>query len=225
MSAIRVMVVDDHEMIAQSLSRVLGDEADIQVVGTVGSVSEVAHAAVRLQPDVVIMDYKLADGTGIDATERLRSVRPEAKVVLLTGFADDGVLLAAIEAGCSGFITKDQPATEIVSAIRAAQAGEALISPAMLSRLLPRIRKERTGFDPGLTPRELEVLQLLSQGLTSQAIAERLVLSPHTVRNHIQSILPKLGAHSKLEAVAIAVREGVITMGPDRAVHRGEGGA
>ena len=213
MSAIRVLIVDDHEMIAESLARVLSDETDIEVAGAVGAIAEVEDAVTRLQPDVVIMDYKLRDGDGVAGTEKAKAARSECKVVILTGFADESVLLEAIEAGCSGFITKDQTAVEIVSAIRAAHAGEALISPAMLTRLLPRIRKERSGPSLHLTPRELEVLKLLSEGLTNQAIAERLVLSPHTIRNHIQSILPKVGAHSKLEAVTKAVRQGLIKIG------------
>jgi DNA-binding NarL/FixJ family response regulator len=129
---------------------------------------------------------------------------------MLTGFAEDDVLVAAIEAGCSGYVTKHNAVDEVVSAVRAAAAGEALISPSMLARLLPKLRRGYQGLGSDITPRELEVLRMLAEGLSNRAIADKMSISLHTVRNYVQSLLTKLQAHSKLEAVAAAVKEGII---------------
>jgi len=209
------MVVDDHQLLTQSLLMVLKEEEDLTVVATAASVAEAQVTARRTVPDVVLMDYRLPDGLGTDAARLIRADNPAIKVVMLTGFPDDSILLAAIEAGCSGYITKDSAVGEAISAVRAAHAGEALISPAMLARLLPKLRRDYRGVGSSLTDREREVLRLLAQGSQNQAVADQLFLSVNTVRKHVQSILTKLGAHSKLEAVAIAVREGVIELGDD----------
>jgi len=207
---IRVVVIDDHEMFAQGLQAILSADPAIEVVATAGTV-EAGCAAVRMhEPDVVLMDYELPDGDGAVATERIKAEVPATQVVMVTSFDDETVLVRAIEAGCSGFITKHKAIQEVSSAVRAAHAGEALISPSMLARLLPRLRQNPRGLGADLTPREVEVLKLLADGVSNQQIAEKLVLSMHTVRNHVQNVITKLGAHSKLEAVATAVREGII---------------
>jgi DNA-binding NarL/FixJ family response regulator len=207
---IRVVVVDDHEMFAQGLTAVLGADPTIEVVGTAGSV-EAGVAAVRMHsPDVVLMDYELPDGDGAAATQRIKAEVPDTQVVMVTSFDDEGILVRAIEAGCSGFITKHKAIQEVAAAVRAAHAGEALISPSLLARLLPKLRQNPRGLGSDLTAREVEVLKLLAAGVSNQQIAEELVLSLHTVRNHVQNVITKLGAHSKLEAVATAVREGLI---------------
>src|SRR5438067_1956174 len=203
---ITVLVTDDHAMFAQGVVRSLQEEDDIVVVGTAGSVEESVAAARMHAPDVVLMDYELPDGTGVDAAERIKAELPETKVVMVTSYTDEGVLVRAIEAGCSGYVTKHKVIEEVVSAVRAAAAGEALISPAMLARLRPTKR----GVGADLTSREIEVLSLLAEGLANQAIADKLVISVHTVRHHVQNIITKLQAHSKLEAVATAAREGII---------------
>ena len=207
---IRVVVVDDHEMFAEGLATALGVDPAIDVVATAGTVED-GCAAVRLHaPDVVLMDYELPDGDGATATERIKAEVPDAQVVMVTSYDDESILIRAIEAGCSGFITKHKAIQEVVSAVHAARAGEALISPSMLARLLPKLRRSPRGLGADLTPREVEVLKMLAEGVSNQQIAERLVLSLHTVRNHVQNVISKLGAHSKLEAVAAAVREGII---------------
>ena len=208
--AIRVVIVDDHEMFAQGLTAILGADPSIEVVASAQTVED-GCAAVRLHsPDVVLMDYELPDGDGAAATQRIKSEVPAAQVVMVTSFDDEAILIRAIEAGCSGFITKHKAIQEVTSAVRAAYAGEALISPSMLARLLPKLRQNPKGLGADLTPREIEVLKLLAAGASNQQIAEELVLSLHTVRNHVQNVISKLGTHSKLEAVATAVREGII---------------
>lgn len=156
------------------------------------------------------MDYRLPDRDGVRTTHLIKEDRPETKVGMITSVDDEAVLVQALDAGCSGFVPKNRPMNELVDAVRAAHAGEALVSPDMLARLLPRLRRSYRGLGAELTAREVEVLHLLAEGLTNQAIAQRLTISLNTVRNHVQSILTKLRAHSKLEAVATAVREGII---------------
>jgi DNA-binding NarL/FixJ family response regulator len=206
---IKVMIVDDHEMFVQSLNRILGDTPDIDVVTTAGSIREALQGLDVWNPDVILLDHELPDGPGSRAVAMLKEKRPETKVVMLTSYTDENVLLEAVDGGCSGFITKHQAVEEVVSAVRAAADGEALIEPSMLARLLPRLRQEPEA-KVELTQREREILAMLAEGLSTQAIAAKLVVSVHTVRNHIQNAMSKLGAHSKLEAVSIAVREGII---------------
>ena len=207
---IRVLVCDDHRVVAEGLAMLLEAQPDIEVVGVTGTVAGVCELAASLRPDVVLMDYALPDGDGVAATAAIKAARPEVKVVMLTSFVDVDVLVAAIDAGCAGFVTKHKAADELTTAVRLAAAGEALVSPDMMARLLPRLRPSYHGVGSDLTPREREVLGLLAQGQSKEAIAQRLFLSANTVRNHIQNILGKLGAHSRLEAVATATREGLI---------------
>lgn len=207
---ITVLVVDDHQMFSQGLVRILEEQSDISVVGTAESVQGSVAAARMHKPDVVLMDYELSDGHGVDAAAQIRKDLPDTRVVMLTAYTDDAILVAAIEAGCSGYVTKHKVIEEVVDAVRAAHAGEALISPAMLVRLLPKLRPNKRGVGSDLTERETEVLRLLAEGLSNQAIADKLVISVHTVRHHVQNVITKLQAHSKLEAVATAAREGLI---------------
>jgi len=206
---IRVLIVEDHRMFSQALRMALDETDDIAVTAAVGTTREGVEAARTTRPDVVLMDYRLPDGDGVDAARRIKSDRPDTKVVILTAVSDDGVLREAIQAGCSGYLTKGHTLDELILAVRAAYNGEALISPAMLSRLLDRLSdRSRPGSD--LTARETEVLRLLAEGLSNQAIAKQLYIRLATVRNHVQSVIEKLHAHSKLEAVAAAVRLGLI---------------
>ena len=207
---IRVLICDDHQVVADGLAAVLGIEPGIEVVDVTNSMAEAVVATREQRPDVILMDYGLPDGNGAEATRAVKDVRPEAKVVMLTSFADEETLVAAIEAGCSGFVPKHKGTAELTVAIRLAADGEAVVSPDMLALLLPRLARSERGLGHDLTRREREVLELLGEGESKERIGERLFLSPNTVRNHIQGILSKLGAHSRLEAVAVAVREGLI---------------
>ena len=208
----KVLIVDDHQMVAQALTEVLDQEPDMDVVGRAATVDDAVRLTAVRSPDVVLMDFRLGDGDGVRATELIKRASPEVNVVMVTSVLSESVLVPALEAGCCGFVTKDRPIEEVLAAVRAAHAGESLISPAMLSRLLPSLRPAKKGVGEELTPRELEVLGLLARGLSNPAIADELVLSLKTVRNHVQSVIAKLGAHSKLEAVAAAVRRGLVRL-------------
>lgn len=207
---VAVLIVDDHRMFGESLARLLSDEEGITVLGVATSGAAAVEATERLHPKVVLMDYQLPDHDGVTVAAEIKRRDPSTMVVILTGLSDDRALLAAIDAGCSGFLTKDRAAAEVADAVRAAAAGEALISPDLLARLLPKLNRTHSEIGADLTDREREILGLLARGLSNRAIASELYLSLNTIRNHIQSILRKLGSHSKLEAVATAVREGVI---------------
>ena len=205
---IRVLIVDDHEVLGASLARVLDDEPDLVAVGIANSLAQARARVTSATPDVLLLDRRLPDGDGVAAIPELRAIRPSMSVVVLTAAVADNVLVQAIEAGAAGFVSKTRSLAEVTAAVRAAAAGEAVISPEMLSRLLPKLGRSN-GPEPELTKREQEVLDMLAQGLSNAAIAEELTVSVHTVRNHIANLSAKLGAHSKLEALSIAVRRGL----------------
>lgn len=208
---IRVLIVDDHEILAEGLRRLLDSCADIEVVGVVGTVDDAVTTATHVRPDVVLMDYQLPDGDGVAAVARIKREDSNVQVVMLTGSGDDERLARrAFEVGCCGFLGKSRSVEDLLAVVRAAYSGEVLINPSMLLRLLPPVTRQYEGVGAGLSHRELEVLAVMSEGGTDKDIANRLFVSLNTARKHTQNIIRKLGAHSKLEAVVIAVREGVI---------------
>lgn len=209
-TTVGVLIVDDHRMFSESLARLLADEDGVEVLGVAGTGSDAVDMVDRLHPNVVLMDYQLPDRDGVAVTLEVKRRNPSVMVVMLTGSTEDRVLLAAIDVGCSGFLTKDRAAAEVVHAVRAAAVGEALISPALLARLLPKLNRTQRSLGEDLSDREREILGFLARGMTNKVIAAELFLSVNTIRNHVQSVLAKLGAHSKLEAVSTAVREGII---------------
>ena len=206
----RVLIVDDHEVLSASLALVLDDQPGLKVVGSAGTLAQARRLLATTAPDVVLLDHRLPDGDGVSAIRELRTIRPSVEIVVLTASAADHVLVAAIEAGAAGFVSKTRGLQEVTSAVRAAAAGEAVISPELLARLLPRLHRGGTTPRGELTEREREVLSLLADGLPNAAIAATLSVSVHTVRNHIANLSAKLGAHSKLEALSIAVRDGLL---------------
>lgn len=212
---VKVLIVDDHRMFGQTLHRVLDSETQIDVVGTAVTIAEGLEAVKTEAPDVVLMDYDLPDGAGTEGAQLVKAERPETKVVMLSGSVDDGKLSEAIDAGCFGFVTKDEPVESVVTSVRDVAAGKRLFTRSTLLRILPLLRHHRErrrarAEQRDLTRRELEVLGLMAEGLSARDIAERLVISVNTARHHVQQAIAKLGAHSKLEAVSIAVREGII---------------
>lgn len=212
-SAIRVLVVDDHEVFGTSLARTLADEPDLAVQGAVTTVPA-ALGAVEAGVDVVLTDFRLSDGDGVTLTRKILERWPAVAVVMLTASNDEAVLASALDAGCAGFVTKSEPLGNVLAAVRGAAAGEAVVTPALLARLLPRLATRPKGRNPDLTPREREVLSLIVKGGSNREIAEALVLSLDTVRNHVASILSKLGVHSKLQAAAAATQRGLVSQDP-----------
>jgi len=206
----RVLLVDSEEMFAQSLRFALEAQGDLEVVETVDTLRRARAVMATVSPDVVVLESRLPDGAAIAAVPDLRRACPASKVVLLTSGPDASAAAEAVGAGCSGLVSRTGTLDELVAAVRGVAAGQVYVSPGVLAKLLPRLQRvtQRPGWD--LTARELEILQLLGEGLSNAAIAARLVVSVHTVRNHVQNLLSKLGAHSKLEALVIALREGLL---------------
>jgi two-component system, NarL family, nitrate/nitrite response regulator NarL len=211
---IRVLLVDDHQLLTGALSQMLGLERDIEVVGVAGTVAD-ARAMARERLDVVLMDYRLPDGTGAEATRAIKSRWPAARVVMLTALNDDETVLESIQAGADGYLTKDRAVEDVVSAVRAAHAGETLLPRSVIMGIAQRVAaardrgQERRQVEP-LTPRELEVLRALAEGLSTPEICDRLFIAPNTLRTHVQNIMGKLRVHSKLEAVAFALRHRLV---------------
>ena len=196
----RVLIVEDHQVVAEGLGALLNDQTDMKVVGTATSVAESISCASELNPDVVVVDFRLTDGTGVDAAVGIRQIHPETKLIFLTREDSDAARFAALESGASAFIHKSRAASEVVDAIRVVAGGGTLITPRTIATLLNN-RRDMDIQSESLTPREKEVLRLMAEGISSRDIASRLGISYTTVRTHIRSLGAKLGVHSKLEAI------------------------
>ena len=215
-SSIRVLLVDDHQLLTDALAGLLQREPDIDVVGVASSVADARRAA-REPLDVALMDYLLPDGTGAEATRVIKRRWPTSKVVMLTAVNDDETMLDAVDAGADGYLTKEKAGPDVVHAVRAAHAGEILLPRAVAYELAHRVgAARRAGNSNGdiydLTPRELEVLRALVEGRSSRDICAELYIAPNTLRTHVQNLLAKLRVHSKLEAVAVALRKQLVEM-------------
>ena len=219
---LRVLVVDDERLFAELMRVALARASEIEVVGVMHDVKSAADAATTLQPSVVLSDYHLPDGTGADLARSLRRTTPDTSVLILTGDPSTSVLADVARSGAVGHLTKSRDLDDVVSAVRQAAGGEILFAPSELQRLLVADRTERKLEEP-LTTRELEVLRILAGGVSTSSAAESLGISTATLRAHVQAILRKLGAHSRLEAVAEAARLGLITIesARDRSPARG----
>ena len=202
-SPTRVLIVEDHQVVADGLSALINDQEDMTVVGTAGSVSDSISRTTELMPDIVLMDFRLGDGTGADAGTAIRQVRPETKLIFLTREDSDTARFAALEAGASAFIHKSRAAQEVVEAIRTVAGGGSLFTPRSIATLLNKRREAESQLER-LTRREKEVLRLMAEGTSSRDIADKLGISYTTVRTHIRSLGSKLGVHSKLEAIVKA---------------------
>lgn len=205
--AIRVVIVDDHRVLAELLTAALSMSDDVEVLESVGTATDAIARVGALQPDVVILDYDLPDSDGVSAVSSIKDACTTCRVLMLTSYTDPVILSDALDAGCDGFVTKRNGASEILSAVLAVASDETPVSADMVHSL---IRREVGGVGSDLTERELDILRSASLGHSNKEIAAELYLSVNTVRNHMQHVLNKLGAHSKLEATAIAVRAGIL---------------
>jgi two-component system response regulator DesR len=198
---IRVLIAEDQGMVRGALASLLGLEADIEVVSQVARGDEVAAAVAESNPDVALLDIEMPGKTGLEAAEELRAVRPGCRVLILTTFGRPGYLRRAMEGGASGFLLKDAPADQLASAIRRAVTGERIVDPGLAAAALS------AGECP-LTPREHEVLSASRRYATVNDLASALFLSPGTVRNHLSSVMQKLDARNRAEAVKLAEEQG-----------------
>ncbi|TMC53220.1 MAG: response regulator transcription factor [Chloroflexi bacterium] len=205
----RVLIVEDHRVVAEGLAALINHQTDMKVVGTVGTVAECIPAAAELNPDVVLLDFRLPDGAGPDAADAIRGIRPAAKMIFLTREDTDAARFAAVQSGASAFLHKSKAASEVVAAIRDVARGKMLITPRTIATLLTKRRSIEAQLER-LTPREKEVLTLMAEGYPSRAIAAELGISYTTIRTHIRSLGSKLAVHSKLEAIVKARELGLI---------------
>jgi DNA-binding NarL/FixJ family response regulator len=212
---IRVLVVDDHEVVRRGLTGFLDGEPDLEIVGEAGGGAEALDLLARLdsggqRPDVVVMDLQMAPLDGIESTRRIRARYGDVEVVVLTSFADEQRVQAALEAGASGYLLKEANADEVAAAVRAAHRGDLQLDPAVARRLMRSLTAAAENPAAALTPRELEVLRLVGAGKANKEIAAELVISERTARTHVSNILGKLGLSSRTQAALWAVREGLV---------------
>jgi DNA-binding NarL/FixJ family response regulator len=212
---LRVLLVDDHDLFRSGLRGLL-EEQGLNVVGEAENGQQALRLVPELAPDVVIMDLKMPGLTGVEATRKISSVAPLARVVVLTISADDDDVMNAVMAGACGYLLKDSSIDQLIAGIRAAANGESLISPQIASRLLQWFRSQAADTDAAtqikteLSERELDVLRLIAMGMDNADIARELFISPKTVKNHISNILMKLQIENRIQAAVYAVRSGLV---------------
>jgi len=216
------LVVDDHMMFAQALKLLLAGEAGLEMVGIAGSGEEALDMASRVIPDVALVDIDLPGMDGIETTRKLKELSESIQVVIITAFQHPQVVARAVEAGACGFVPKTQAVDRLMDTVRRAASGEMVLPAGDVGAVLDRLREaRRTRSDAErllgqLTSREVQILQAVAEGKSTQEVAEALFISPLTVKGHVKSVLGKLGVHSKLEAVTFALRHRLIAGGNDR---------
>ncbi len=202
--ATRVLIVDDHEVVREGLRTLIGKQRTMTLVGEAATVKDAVEAAARAKPDIVIMDIRLPDGSGIEACRTIRGARPETNVIMLTSYADDEALFASIIAGAAGYLLKDAKGQAVIDAITTVAQGRSLLDPTITGKVLERVRKGPEE-DPGmasLTDQERKVLEHVAEGKTNREIGEIMFLSEKTVKNYVSRILDKLGLARRAEAAA-----------------------
>ena len=214
--SVRVLLADDQRLVRESLATMLGLLDGIELVGTASDGEEALALAAQQSPDVVLMDLRMPRMDGIEATRRMREQQPDVRVIALTTYADDESVIGALRAGARGYLTKDAGADDIRAAIFAVAAGEATLDPAVQHHVVAALASEKPSdggaeLPDGLTPREAEILGLIAEGLTNAEIAERLVVSPTTVKSHINHLFAKAGLRDRVQAVTYAYRKGLAT--------------
>lgn len=214
---LRLLVVDDHEVVREGLVALLSRREDFQVVAEAGTVAEALAGARRFEPDLVIMDVRLPDGSGIEACREIRAELPATRVVMLTSYPDEEAVLSAILAGASGYLLKQVRGRDLVSALEAVGRGDSLLDPAVTERVLERVRRVANGDErdelSDLTAQERKILLLVADGKTNKEIATEVFLSDKTVKNYVSSILSKLNLQRRAQAAAFVAKRRI---GEDR---------
>jgi two-component system response regulator DevR len=210
-SMIRVMLVDDHEVVREGLRALLNRRSGMTVVGEAGSVAQAVEVAAQVQPDVVVMDVRLPDGTGIEACRDIRSQMPGTKVIMLTSYADEEAVMASILGGAAAYLLKQTRGSQLAEAIEGVARGESLLDPQVTLRVLDEVRKSASGKpqqapEAQLTENEQKILLLIAEGKTNREIAAEIYLSDKTVKNYVSSILSKLNMKRRSEAAAYIAR-------------------
>lgn len=210
MDIIRLLLVDDHKVVRLGLRGLLGAEPDIEIVGEAATAAEAIQMAGRHQPTLVLMDIRLPDQNGIAACRQIRQQWPAIQVLMLTSFADEQLVLEAISAGAAGYVLKQLDTNDLITAVRAVGRGDAVLDPAVTQKVLARVRsaehEAQTAAFRDLSERELQVLAQVAEGKTNAEIGDILILSEKTVRNHVSTILSKIGLTNRIEAATYAVR-------------------
>ena len=208
--SLNLLIVDDHEVVRQGLAAMLGRRPGFHVVAEAGTVAEAVAAARKFRPDLVVMDVRLPDGSGIEACREIRAELPDTRVVMLTSYPDEDAVLSAIIAGASGYLLKQVRARDLVAALEAVGRGESLLDPAVTGRVLERIRRIALTDQPDklaqLTSQEQKILLHVAEGKTNKQIAAEVFLSDKTVKNYVSSILAKLNLERRAQAAAYMAR-------------------
>ena len=220
MRKLRILLVDDHEVVRLGLKALIGRQPSFEVFAEAGTADEAIEKARVHQPDVVVMDVRLPGKSGIEATREIMKLLPETKVIILTSYADDELLMDAIEAGAAGYVLKQIGSDALLRALESVARGESLLDPTLMNKVFARLREaarqERGQAFANLTEQEVKILALVAEGLTNREIADRIYLSEKTVRNYVSAILGKLGLAHRSQAAAYAVEHGLLARARDR---------
>jgi len=209
---IRILLADDHPVVRDGLAAILGTQPDFAIVGQASTGAEAVQLAAQLHPDVILLDLEMPGMDGVEALRRIRAARAAAQVIVFTAFDADERILGAVQAGAKGYLLKGAPRDELFKAVRVVGEGGSLLQPVVASKLLQHISSRDQIIVETLTDREMEVLQWLAQGKSNKEIAAALVISERTVKFHVSSILGKLGASNRTEAVTIAAQRGLVRL-------------
>ena len=209
----KLLIVDDHVLFREGLASLIARQPDMQVIGEAGTVQEAVQKASQLHPDLILMDFNLPDGTGLDATRQILAEQPNCPIIFLTVYEEDERLFGAIRLGARGYLLKNIPVANLLASLRAVEQGQPALSPEMINRLMGKFANASDSDDNAdalarLSGRELEVLHELAHGVSNRQIAEALFISENTVRNHVHNILEKLGLKNRRQAIGLLKDQG-----------------